>query len=283
MLKTYYRLTKPGIVYGNAITAAGGFFLASRGQVDAGLLVATLAGLSAVIAAACVSNNYLDRDIDRRMARTKNRALVTGKVSPRAALTFAAVLGAAGTFILLALTNLLAAGLALFGYFAYVFLYGIGKRRTVHGTLIGSISGAIPPVVGYTAVTGRLDAAAIILFLVLVTWQMPHFYSIATYRADDYSAAGIPVLPVRRGVRAAKNQIIVYIVAFLVATSLLTITGYTGLVYLVVMLAFGGYWLRLAYAGFTAPDDKLWARQLFRFSLIVILVFSAMISVGYQT
>lgn len=279
MFQTYYRLTKPGIIYGNAIAAAGGFLLASNGHINFGLFLATLAGLSLVIASACVTNNYIDRDIDAKMARTKNRALASGAVSVRNSLIYAAGLGLAGALTLALFTNILTATLALFGWFAYVVLYGIGKRRTVHGTVIGSISGAVPPVVGYCAVTNRLDAGALLLFLVLVCWQMPHFYAIAMYRLKDYAAASIPVLPLKKGSHATKVQMLVYILAFIVATSLLTVLGYTGYTHLAVMILLGLAWLRLSLQGFKAASDEQWARKLFGFSLIVLLVFSAIISV----
>jgi heme o synthase len=239
-----------------------------------------LGGLSLVIASACVFNNYLDRDIDAKMARTKKRALVSGSISGQNALIYAAVLGFAGSTILGIFTNTLTQLIALAGLFAYVVIYGIGKRRTVHGTVIGSISGAIPPVVGYCAVTGHLDTAALLLFLILVFWQMPHFYAIATYRSKDYAAARIPVLPLKYGLRNTKLQIVGYIAAFIVAAMLLSVFGYTGVSYTVVVAAAGLAWLKLALRGFNAMDDNIWAKKLFRFSLIVTLIFSLMISLN---
>ena len=168
MFKTYYQLIKPGIIRGNAIPATAGFFLASRGNVSYLLLLETLAGISLVIASGCVFNNYLDRHIDKKMARTKNRAIVQGLVSKQQALTYASVLGLLGLIILAVHTNWLTVAIGVAGLFFYVIVYGIAKRRSVHSTLIGSISGALPPVAGYTAVTGRLDAVAITLFFILV-------------------------------------------------------------------------------------------------------------------
>ena len=280
MLGAYYRLTKPGIVYGNAITAAGGFLLASKRHIDIGLLLATLAGLSLIIASACVFNNYIDRDIDKKMVRTKKRALVSGIISGRNALIYASLLGLTGGLILGLFTNLLTLSIALAGLFAYVVLYGVGKRRTVHGTVIGSISGAVPPVVGYTAVTDRLDTGALLLFIILVCWQMPHFYAIAIYRSKDYTAAKIPVLPLKRGLRHTKIQMAGYILAFTAATIALAGFGYAGTAYLVVMVLVSLAWLRLALQGFKTKDDNAWARKLFRFSLIVTLTFSIMISLN---
>jgi len=280
LLRAYYRLTKPGIVYGNDLTAAGGFLLASRSHIDFGLLLAMLVGLSLVIASACVFNNYIDRDIDKKMSRTKNRALVSGQISGPAALSFASVLLIFGVLILGFFTNLLTMLIALAAVFAYVVLYGIGKRRTVHGTLIGTVSGAAPPVVGYVAANGHLDGASLILYLILVCWQMPHFYAIAMYRLKDYKAAGLPVLPAVKGMRRTKLEILVYTFLFVLAVVALSAAGYTGLSFLVVMSGLGLYWLWRGLSGFNAKDDAKWGRQMFGFSLIVLLSLSIMLSIG---
>ncbi|MBI2030866.1 protoheme IX farnesyltransferase [Candidatus Kaiserbacteria bacterium] len=280
MIKQYVSLTKPGIIMGNAITASGGFFLASRGSFDPVLFFAMLAGLSLIIASGCVINNYFDRDIDALMARTKDRALAKGILPVKHALLFALCLGIAGVMILYWYTNLLTLGVALFGGFVYVVLYTLWfKRRSTKSTFVGSLSGAVPPVIGYCAVTGTIDAAAIILFLILVLWQMPHFFAIALYRLEDYTAASIPVLPVKRGVMAAKIQTILYINAFIVATLALTALDYTGYFYALVMAALGVMWLVLAIAGFKAPDTKKWARRMFILSLIIIMMLPVMIAI----
>lgn len=272
-MREYYRLTKPGIVYGNALPAIAGFLLAANGRVYPSLFLAMLAGLSLIIASACVINNYIDRDIDRRMARTRQRALASGAISCRSALIFATVLGMLGVVLLAWFTNRLTLVLALFGLFAYLVLYGIGKRVTVHGTLIGSISGAIPPVVGYAAVTNHLDTASLLLFLSLIFWQMPHFYAIAIFRAKDYRAADIPVLPVVASAKITKIQILAYTVAFLISTSLLTVYGYTGYIYLIGMLLISLIWVARGLQGFKAADNDQWSRQMFGFSLIALLAW----------
>lgn len=277
--KTYYRLTKPGIIYGNGLATIGGFLLASKGVIDGLLFLAVLTGSSLVIASGCVFNNYLDRKIDAQMARTKRRALASGKIPGRNALVYASVLGLIGFSVLAAYTNWLTVITGLVGIFFYVIIYGYAKRHSVHGTLIGTISGSTPPVAGYLAVTGNLDIAAVLLFLIMVCWQMPHFYAIAIYRAKDYSAAKIPVLPVVHGLRATKIQMLAYTITFVVATSLLTVFGFTGYVYLIAMMITGIVWLKLCLEGFNAPDTNLWARKMFRFSLLALLVFNFMISI----
>ncbi len=287
MIKNYYTLTKPGIIYGNAITALGGFFLASKGHIDLILLCATILGLSLIIASSCVLNNYIDRDIDERMERTKGRALVQGTIALRNAIIFAIVLGVVGTHLLFAYTNMLTLFIALLGVFFYVVVYSLWtKRQTVYGTLVGSISGAVPPVVGYVAVTGSLDVGALILFLILCLWQMPHFYAITIYRYDDYLGAGVPVLPIVKGIRETKIHITLYIAALMLALYALYAYGYTGKIYLIVMLLLTIGWLVMSLRGFShkndvtdAPNIK-WARGVFLFSLVIIMMFSLTISVG---
>lgn len=278
MWQTYYRLAKPGIVYGNALTAAAGFLLASEGSPYLLTFIGMLLGICLVMASACVFNNYLDRDIDDLMARTKSRALVTGEISVPYALAYATALGVAGLLLLVVFTNPLTAFVAAFGHVAYVLVYGIAKRKTVHGTVIGSISGAVPPVVGYVAVTNQIDLLALLLFVILVFWQMPHFYAIAIFRLRDYQKAGIPVLPAVKGIVRTKLEIMYYIVGFILATSLLTVMGYTGFVYAAVMFLLSLRWLQIVARGATATDDALWARQVFKFSLWVLLGFCIMIS-----
>jgi protoheme IX farnesyltransferase len=276
----YYQLTKPGIIYGNLLTVAAGFFLASKGHIDIGLLVAIMVGTSLVIASACVFNNYIDRGIDVAMARTKERSLVKGEISAPSALIYASVLGLVGAMVLAVYTNWLTFVIGLAAFVVYVAVYGLAKRRSVHGTIVGSFAGAAPILAGYTAVSDRLDAAAIILFIIMVVWQMPHFYAIASYRFDDYKAAKLPVLPVKRGMRATKFWVVGYIAVYLAAVTSLTVFGYTGYVYLVVMLLLGVNWLRLGLTGFRTTDDKTWGRRVFRFSLVVMLAFSILVSLG---
>lgn len=254
--------------------------LASKGHVKVGLMIATLFGTGLIIASACVVNNYIDRQIDVKMARTKMRALAVGKITIRSALIYALVLGVLGFWTLATYTNWLTFWLGALAYIMYTLVYGLAKRRTIHGTLVGSISGALPPVAGYAAVTGRLDLGAVLVFLIYVVWQMPHFYAIAIYRLKDYRSAGIPVWPVIKGIRSTKIQIAGYIIAFVLANILITYYGYTGVVYILVMLIAGLYWLRLGVKGFKASSDTKWAKQCFKASLLIILVLDLMMSVG---
>lgn len=266
---------------GNAMTTAAGFLLASRGQIDYLLLFSTLLGLSLVVASAGVFNNYLDRDSDAKMSRTKNRPLAKKLISNERALIFAAVLGMLGFVLLAWLTNRLTVAITAGGFVTYVWLYGIWKYRSIHGTLIGSISGAVPPLVGYCAASNQLDAGAWILFAILVLWQMPHFFAIALYRLHDYAAASIPVLPVKKGAEETKVQMLVYIVAFLAASISLTLFDYTGYAYLVTALLLGSIWFGMGLSGFKTQNNQKWAYSMFVFSLITIMTLCVMMTIDF--
>jgi protoheme IX farnesyltransferase len=280
-IKQYYSLTKPGVLYGNSLTVAAGYFLGAQGNINIWLCLAVFIGSSLIIAAACVLNNYLDQDIDAIMERTKKRALVAGKIKGYQAVIFSITLGVIGLGVLIAFTNPLVVILGIIGFITYVVLYGmLSKRLSTHGTLVGSISGAIPILAGYCAATGAIDAGAILVFVILFAWQFPEFYSISIYRLKEYKAAGIPVLPVIKGIQRTKIEIFIYTIVFVASSLLLTPFGYTGIIYFVVMAGLGLYWLSLAVKGFSAPDSDRWARQMFGFSMIIILGLCIMLAVG---
>jgi protoheme IX farnesyltransferase len=283
MIKQYLQVTKPGIIFGNLISVVGGFLLASKGSIDYSLFLATLVGVSLVVASGCVFNNYIDRDIDKKMERTKNRVLVKGLIAPSVSLVYATALGIAGFALLYIGANPLAMWLAVMGFVVYVGVYSLYmKRHSVYGTLIGSLSGAAPPVIGYCAVTNEFDAGALILLAIFSLWQMPHSYAIAIFRFKDYQAANIPVLPVVKGISVAKNHITVYIVAFMVATLMLTLGGYAGYKYLIVAAAVSVWWLGMALRGYKAENDSVWARKLFVFSIVAITSLSVMMSIDFS-
>jgi heme o synthase len=266
----YYLLTKPGIIFGNLLTLIMGFALGSKSGFDLGLFLATLLGLGALMASACVCNNYLDRELDKKMERTRHRALVEGAISNRNALLFAAVLLLIGLGLLIGFTNWIAVSIACLGFFVYVVLYTLWKSKTVYGTAIGSIAGAVPPVVGYCAASHQFDSAAVVLFFILVLWQMPHFFSIALLHLQDYTRAGIPVLPVSHGILRTKIHMMIYIACFIPTTLLLTWFGFTSESFLWIALITGGGWLLLSAIGFTDHNVKRFGRYMFIYSLFVI-------------
>lgn len=278
-IKLYYSLTKPGVLYGNALTAAAGFLFASSGQIDWWLFLALNVGTTLIIASACVLNNFLDQDIDSKMSRTKKRALVRGDVAGKNAVIFSIALGLIGLIVLMLWTNYLVVAVGAIGYFDYVVLYGmLGKRLSIHGTLVGSISGAAPILAGYVAVTESIDVAGIILFLILFLWQMPEFYSIAIYRRKEYAAAKIPVMTVVKGVENTKIQIAAYTLLFVLSTLALSIYSQTSVTYFLVMSILGTYWIGLGVRGQYETNNDAWSRRMFKFSLIVLLVFCGLIA-----
>ncbi|HSW87796.1 MAG TPA: heme o synthase [Candidatus Saccharimonadales bacterium] len=279
MIKHYYSLTKPGIIYGNLLPAIAGFLLASKGHSNLFLFIAMLLGTSLIIGSGCVFNNYIDRHIDKKMARTKNRALVLGLISGRNAIMYGTILGVLGIVILYLYTNLLTALVGIIGFFVYVVLYGISKRKSPWGTVVGSIAGATPPLAGYLSVTNHFDMGALLLFLILVFWQMPHFYGIAIYRLNDYSAALLPILPVKNGIFITKIHMLLYTIAFVITTLALTWFGYTGFIYFVIAALLGLLWIGLSIKGFWTKDNKKWAKKMFLFSLIILTLLCIVISI----
>lgn len=284
MFRRYWSVTKPGIIMGNFISVAGGFLLASRGDFDPWLMAATLIGLSLVIASGCAINNVIDSDIDRVMARTRKRVTVTGEMSATTALSHGVVLGIFGFALLIIYTTQAAVLFAAFGYFIYVGVYSLYmKRNSVYGTLVGSLSGAVTPVVGYCAVTGQVDLEAIILLVMFSLWQMPHSYAIAIFRFKDYQAANIPVLPVAEGIDKAKRHIVLYIAVYTLVVMLLPIAGYTGIAFMAVACTTSFWWLLMALRGYRRDINLVgWARQVFAFSIVNITALSMTMAFDYQ-
>jgi protoheme IX farnesyltransferase len=279
VFKDLVALTKPGIIRLNLFAAFGGFWVASRWDIDWPLLIWMLIGSTFTMASACVFNNYLDREMDTKMARTQNRALPTGRLQPSFVLGYAVILGIIGLTVLFAGVNVLCGFLGLLGIFVYVVVYTMWlKRSSTWSTSIGGVSGAMPPVIGYCAVAGKVDEGAWLLFALLFLWQPPHFWSLAIRRVEEYRAAGFPVLPVVKGVLRTKIQMIPYITLLLAASILLYAYDYVGLIFLLLSVVILAGWLFHALSGFRAKDTVKWAKTDFLFSVNYLLVmFIAMI------
>lgn len=273
----YISVVKPGIIMGNLITLIAGFALGTGENFQPLLLLSTLTGMGLIMASGCVVNNYIDRDIDRLMERTKNRVSVTGEISPAAMLFYALGLLIVGVVILYYLTNALTLLMAILGFVFYVVIYSLWlKRKNGLGTIMGGISGAMPPVVGYVAASNRIDIGMLILFLILFFWQLPHFYAIAIYRGSDYKNAAIPVLPLRRGVAYTRMMMVIYIIAFSISVVLPSLFGYMGYVYFGFALAMSLIWLAVGIFSFNHEQVNAWARKMFLLSIVAIMLISVM-------
>lgn len=275
-LRLYVDLIKPGIILGNLLTLLCGFLMGSS-SVNIYLLMVLLLATTCVIASACVINNYLDQNLDKRMKRTEKRGFARGLVREKEALCFAFCLGLLGLFLLYQEANGLTMLVALFGWFAYLFVYTLLKPKTHFATLIGSFAGAMPPLIGYVGVANRLDGIALCLFLLLVCWQMPHFFAIAFFRFEEYKAAQIPLLPIVKGSLRTKIEMLCYIAAFQGVLSLFFLFGYTSLYPFLLLFAFGSIWFYLSIAGFFRKEEVSWARQMFFYSLFIILSVSILL------
>ncbi|GEN55270.1 heme o synthase [Halobacillus faecis] len=274
-------LIKVGIINSNLITTFAGFWLALHytgtlffDQWVTFLL--TMLGTALVIAGGCILNNWYDRDIDPIMSRTSNRPTVTGTMS----LSFIKTLGISVSilgFITLLLTTWQAALWGAFGWFVYVVLYTMWtKRKYTINTVVGSFSGAVPPLIGWAAVDPGLQLEALILFLIMFIWQTPHFLALAMKKKDEYKAAGIPMLPVVHGFNMTKRQIVVYVACLLPLPIYLASLG---TVFLITAYVLSIGWLALGIAGFFMKDDYKWATWMFIFSLnyLTIMFFMMVI------
>lgn len=277
-LKAYYSALKPERTYANVMTTGAGFLFASKWHIDWPLFIATLAGTTLFIMSACALNNCTDRSIDAQMPRTKKRPTVSGVVPIRNLAILSVVLGVAGFAVMIAYINWLMVLVGAIAYFDYIVLYGWSKRHSIHSTLIGTICGAAPIVAGYTAVTGRFDLAALLLFLVMLFWQMPHFYAIAIFREKDYAAAELPVWSVVRGVRSTQRWMLFYTLLYVLALIALGTIGAAGAVFTGVMGVLGLYWLWRGWSGFKRVEPIKWSKGLFGLSLIILLVQSAAVA-----
>ncbi len=279
--RSYLQLIKPGITFSNTISGAAGFLLAASFVAFSWTaFIGVVFGIAFIIASACVMNNVLDRDIDKRMKRTAKRDVASGVISVQKALLFGALLGLIGFSLIGFWTNTVTFMLGVLAYVWYIAIYGIAKRTTAYSTLIGGVAGALPPAAGYTALTGTIDAGAIILFLILFVWQMPHFYAISMFRRDDYASAKLPVWAVKYGMKSTKLQILIFTILFAFTSVLLTVYGYTGVVYFVGVAILSIYWLYKGISLYKKADDVKWARTMFGVSLLVLLSTNLLIAVG---
>jgi len=279
VIRDLIALTKPAIMSLLLLTALGGMFLAARGVPPFGLLAATLIGGAAASGGAASLNHYFDRDIDERMRRTRKRPLPAHRISTSVAIWWGIALNVVAFVVLAVFTNLLAAALALGGTVFYILVYTIWlKRSTAQNIVIGGAAGAIPPLVGWAAITGSLDLAAWLLFAIIFFWTPAHFWALALLVRDDYERAGIPMLPVVRGDEATAWNILAYAASLLPLTLLLFIIGGLGYVYLAAAIILGalfiGYAFRLLRSG--TVGRRAMARAVYLYSLLYLaLLFVA--------
>ena len=275
--RAYFLLTKPRIIELLLVTTVPTMFIAARGVPSPWLMAATLFGGALSAASANVLNCYLDRDIDALMRRTARRPLPAHRVDPGDALRFGLVLGVAGFVWLWAAVNLLSAVLATSAILFYVFVYTLGlKRRSTQNIVIGGAAGAVPVLVGWSAVTGRVGLPALVLFAIIFYWTPPHFWALSLRYRDDYAAAGVPMLPVVRGARETSTQILYYTVLLVAVTLLLYPAGRMGALYLAAAVVLGGAFIWRALELRRDLDGRR-AIRLFSFSnTYLALLFLAM-------
>jgi protoheme IX farnesyltransferase len=275
----YLSLAKPRIIPLLLITALGGMMMAQRGWPSTGLVLLTLLGGALAAGGAGAINCWIDRDIDREMTRTRRRPLPDGRIAPANALLFGIGLGLLAFLLLAFWVNVLAATLALSGLLFYVFVYTVWlKRSSVQNIVIGGAAGAVPPVVGWAAVTHRVDLTAIYLFAVIFLWTPPHFWALALRLRGDYARAGVPMLPVVRGEAAARRQILAYTLILVTISLAVVATGILGLLYLAGAALLGATFVGLAIVTLRSPRQR-WSRWLFDYSIAYLgLLFAVMVA-----
>jgi protoheme IX farnesyltransferase len=275
-VQDYIQLMKPRIIVLLLVTTAGAVWLASQGEPDANILLTTLFTGTLAAGAANTINCLYDRDIDQVMVRTQKRPIPAGRIRPGQALGFAVVL-AVGAFALQTWrVNVLSALLEWAGILVYVLVYTHWlKRSSPQNIVIGGAAGAIPPLVGWAAVTGELSACAWILFAIIFIWTPPHFWALALMIRDDYAQVGVPMLPVVAGSEQTTQQILLYTL-LLIPTSLLLVypCGVVGGLYALIALVLGGVFLYKVFQLFVQPQDVPLARSVFKYSILYLMLLS---------
>ncbi len=268
-LRDLWSLGKPRLSALVIFTAGGGLFLAG-GSPSLHTVIAAMLGTTLVVASANALNNYIERESDKHMARTASRPLPAGRMEPRVALTYGLLLAAISLPWMYLATTPLAAALALIAFIVYVLLYTPLKRRSWLSVLVGGIAGAMPPLIGWTAVTGRLEAGGLALFAVLFLWQIPHSLAIAMYRKTEYAKAGLKVLPNETNDAITRQQIMAYVVGLVAVTLWMVRLGLGGTITLAGAVGLGIVFLAKAWNGLRIHGGAAWARNLFLYSLVYL-------------
>jgi protoheme IX farnesyltransferase len=276
--RQFFALTKPRVVSLIVFTAVIGMFLAVPGIPPAGPVLFGTLGIALVAGAAAAINCLVEQNIDKLMRRTSRRPLPRGQLATGETLLFATCVGAAGLAILHVLVNPLTMWLTLGTFLGYAVIYTVLlKPATPQNIVIGGASGAMPPVLGWAAVTGEVPPEALLLFLIIFVWTPPHFWSLALFRRDEYAKAQLPMLPVTHGVHYTQVMIVLYTVALVAVTMMPFALRMSGLPYLVAALVLGALFLRYAVRLYVAYSDQL-ARAMFRFSIVYLAaLFSALL------
>jgi heme o synthase len=275
LVSEYVQLTKPRVVALLVFCAVIGMFLAVPGIPPWRALVYGTLGIWMASGSAAAFNHLIDERIDKLMARTARRPLATGKLKPRQVLVFAIILGVVSMLVLALLVNGLTAWLTFGGLIGYALVYtAYLKRATPQNIVIGGLAGAIPPVLGWTAVTGALHPFALQLCMIIFVWTPPHFWALAIFRHDDYARAEIPMLPVTHGVRYTRWNILLYTILLVIVSLLPAFTGYTGLIYLGGAAVLGAGFLYYAIRMMNPPDEYF-AMRTFKYSIIYLMALFA--------
>ncbi len=276
--RDYYEMCKPRVVMLMILTSLVGMFLAVPGMVPVDVIVLGNLGIALVAGSGAVVNHLIDRKIDVVMKRTHNRPIPQGRVDPLQAGVFAAVIGLAGMAVLLLWVNPLSAWLTLASFIGYAFIYtGYLKHATPQNIVIGGLAGAMPPLLGWSAVTGTIEADAVVLVLIIFAWTPPHFWALAIHRKEEYAKSGVPMLPVTHGERVTKIHITVYTVILVVVSIIPFLSGMSSLLYLSAAVALGAGFMFWSLKLMRNPAQRT-AMDTFKYSIVYLaLLFVALV------
>ncbi len=282
--QAYFVLTKPRVVALMLLCALVGMLLAQDAStvISLQLVIVALLGIALVAGSAAVVNHVADAHIDAKMARTEDRPIPSGRLTTNQGLVFAAVLAVAGFLILFYLVNPLTAWLNLASWIGYAVVYTLWlKHATAQNIVIGGLFGAAPPLFGWTAVTGNIALEPILLVLIIFLWTPPHFWSLALARIEDYERSSVPMLPTTKGIVHTKWQILLYIVLLVLCTLVLPVLEFAGLLYIVLAIALGCFFIYLGVSMITRNDDTLYM-FMFKYSILYLgLLFTALLADHY--
>ena len=279
--RDYLELCKPNVVALMILTSVIGMVLATQQSVPLSVLVFGNLGIALCAGSAAAVNHIVDRHVDDKMARTLNRPLAQGRITPRQAILFALITGLLGMAILLIFTNVLTAWLTLASLVGYAFIYTMFlKRATPQNIVIGGLAGAAPPLLGWTAVTGEIHHNALLLVLIIFAWTPPHFWALAVHRKDEYAKAKIPMLPVTHGERYTKINILLYTLLLIIVTTMPYLTGMFGWLYLVSSLLLGLGFLYWAIVMLRSEGGNS-GMKTFQYSIVYLMVLFAVMLVDH--
>lgn len=280
-MKYFLKITKPKIVFGNLISMSSCYFFASHENKNYYLFIILFFAVFLIISSCCALNNYIDKDIDAIMKRTKNRQKYVLSYNKKKYLTYFSILCILGVIILKIVSNNLTTILSVIGIIIYIIVYSLYmKRKSIYSIHFGSLSGSIPPLIGYCSIKNKLDTCSFIIFLIFCLWQIPHSFAIEIINYEDYKNANIPTFPKIKGILTTKIHALIYTILFTITNIVFYKYKFVGYKYFFVVIITSMLWIVIEIFGFKKNKNNiLWAKKVFVWSIITIIIVNIMISI----